>query len=84
MIGLTKAAALKYATAGIRVSAICPGGIGTAMFDRAIDAGILTAEAAAALQPVNRLGIPEEVGQIVAWLCSDLITGGASPSTVAT
>ncbi|HEV2779247.1 MAG TPA: SDR family oxidoreductase [Actinophytocola sp.] len=79
VIGLTKAAALKYATAGIRVSAICPGGIRTAMIDRAIDAGILTAEAAAALQPVNRLGIPEEVGQTVAWPCSDqssLITGG--------
>ncbi|HEV2784244.1 MAG TPA: SDR family oxidoreductase [Actinophytocola sp.] len=80
VIGLTKAAALEYATAGIRVNAICPGGIRTAMFDRALSAGIVTVEQAAALQPVNRLGTPEEVGQTVAWLCSDessFITGHA-------
>jgi NAD(P)-dependent dehydrogenase (short-subunit alcohol dehydrogenase family) len=80
VLGLTKAAALEYATAGIRVNAVCPGGIRTAMFDRSIDAGIVTAEQAAALQPVNRLGTPEEVGQTAAWLCSDqssFITGHA-------
>ena len=80
VIGLTKAAALEYATAGIRVNAVCPGGIRTPMYDRAIDAGILTEEQAAALQPVNRLGTPEEVGETVAWLCSDqssFITGHA-------
>lgn len=80
VIGLTKAAALEYATAGIRVNAICPGGIRTAMLDRGIAAGIVTAEQAAALQPVNRLGTPEEVGQTAAWLCSDqssFITGHA-------
>lgn len=80
VIGLTKAAALEYATAAIRVNAICPGGIRTPMYDRSIDAGIITADQAAALQPVNRLGTPEEVGETAAWLCSDqssFITGHA-------
>jgi NAD(P)-dependent dehydrogenase (short-subunit alcohol dehydrogenase family) len=80
VIGLTKAAALEYATAAIRVNAICPGGIRTQMYDRSIDAGVITADQAAALQPVNRLGTPEEVGETAAWLCSDqssFITGHA-------
>lgn len=80
VVGLTKAAALEYATAGIRVNAVCPGGVRTAMLDDAIGQRILTEQQAAALQPVNRLGTPEEVAQAAAWLCSDrasFITGHA-------
>ena len=70
VVGLTRAAALDYATRGIRVNAVCPGAIHTPMLDRFMgeDAGraqILAAE------PVGRIGKPEEVASAVLWLCSD-------------
>jgi NAD(P)-dependent dehydrogenase (short-subunit alcohol dehydrogenase family) len=80
VIGLTRAAALEYATGGIRVNAVCPGGVRTTMLDRVIADGVLTEEQAGALQPMGRLGKPEEIARTVAWLCSDsasFITGHA-------
>lgn len=71
VICLTRAAALEYATHGIRVNAICPGGVRTAMLDRVIADGVITEEQAGALQPIGRLGKPEEIARTVAWLCSD-------------
>lgn len=80
VIGLTKAAALEYAEHGIRVNAVCPGGVRTIMLDRVIEAGMFTEAQAAALQPINRVGRPEEVAEAAAWLCSDrssFVTGHA-------
>lgn len=69
--GLTKTAALEYATKGIRINAVCPGVIRTPMIDR-FTGGSKEAEAAfTALEPVGRLGLPEEIAEAVVWLCSD-------------
>lgn len=83
VIGVTKAAALEYASEGIRVNAVCPGFIKTEMLERA---GILAdsevREQMANLHPVKRLGKPEEVAEAVLWLCSDaasFVTGTAVP-----
>jgi NAD(P)-dependent dehydrogenase (short-subunit alcohol dehydrogenase family) len=71
IIGLTKATALDYGKRGIRVNAVCPGTIRTAMYvrrlgdDPAVDARL------AAQTPLGRLGIPEDVAEAVVWLCSD-------------
>ena len=71
IIGLTKATALDYGKQGIRVNAVCPGTIRTAMYvrrlgdDPAIDARL------AAETPLGRLGIPEDVAEAVVWLCSN-------------
>ncbi|HEX5501056.1 MAG TPA: SDR family oxidoreductase [Thermomicrobiales bacterium] len=65
--GLTKVAALQHATAGIRVNAVCPGVIDTPMV--AAIPGFL--EQATAITPMGRGGTPEEVAQLVVWLCSD-------------
>jgi NAD(P)-dependent dehydrogenase (short-subunit alcohol dehydrogenase family) len=80
VVGLTKTTALEYATAGIRVNAVCPGVIQTEMIDR-FTAGDATARAALLdTEPVGRLGAPEEIAGAVLWLCSDqasFVTGQA-------
>jgi NAD(P)-dependent dehydrogenase (short-subunit alcohol dehydrogenase family) len=80
VVGLTKTAALDYATQGIRVNAVCPGVIRTEMIDR-FTKGNPEAEAQMVqLQPVGRMGTSEEVADAVVWLCSDgasFVTGQA-------
>jgi NAD(P)-dependent dehydrogenase (short-subunit alcohol dehydrogenase family) len=71
IIGLTKTAALEYAKNRIRINAVCPGVIRTAMVDRILG-GDEEAEAQfVAMEPIGRLGAPEEIAEAVVWLCSD-------------
>jgi NAD(P)-dependent dehydrogenase (short-subunit alcohol dehydrogenase family) len=67
VVGLTKSAALDYATRGIRINAVCPGCIDTPMGD-----GIDPAAMKEFLrdQPIGRMGRPEEIAAAVLWLCS--------------
>jgi NAD(P)-dependent dehydrogenase (short-subunit alcohol dehydrogenase family) len=66
--GLTKSTALGYAEQGIRVNAVAPGFIDTALLrDRRTPA---ERDDIAARHPVNRLGTPEEVAAVVAFLAS--------------
>jgi NAD(P)-dependent dehydrogenase (short-subunit alcohol dehydrogenase family) len=69
--GLTKTAALEYAKHNIRVNSVCPGGVRTPMLERAFKMAPGMEEAAMAMEPVGRLGKPEEIGEAVVWLCSD-------------
>jgi len=69
--GLTKTAALEYAKQGIRVNAVCPGVIQTPMLDRLFTSQPGVSETIAAMEPVGRLGKPEEIAAAVVWLCSD-------------
>ena len=75
VLGLTKTAALEYATQGIRVNSVGPGFIATPLLDVLDDA---TRAAVAALHPMKRLGTSEEVAALVCFLASDeasFITG---------
>ena len=81
VIGLTKTAAIEYATKGIRVNAVCPGFILTPMLERG---GITTSpemmKYVSDLHPMKRLGRPEEVAESVIWLFTDaasFVTGTA-------
>lgn len=78
IIGLTRSAALDYAKQNIRVNAVLPGNIETPMMDRFTGGDI---QKAIDLEPVGRLGRPEEIAEAVLWMASDLggfVTGAAT------
>ena len=82
VIGLTKSAALEYAPRGIRINAVCPGGIETPMVTAMIAKGDLSVQDAVANQPIGRLGRADEIATAVLWLCSpgsSLVVGVALP-----
>jgi NAD(P)-dependent dehydrogenase (short-subunit alcohol dehydrogenase family) len=79
IVGLTRTAALDYAARNIRVNAVAPGPIETdriAGLSDDVRAPIIRAV------PMGRIGRPEEVGALAAWLCSDqapFLTGATIP-----
>ncbi len=71
VVGLTKAAALDYAESGVRVNAVCPGVIDTEMVQRATRDDPEVRQQYIAMEPVGRMGEPEEVAESVLWMCSE-------------
>lgn len=69
VVGLTRTAALEYASKGIRINAVCPGMIDTAMTNSPAMKPVI--DALVAQSPTLRIGQPEEIGGAVWWLCSD-------------
>jgi NAD(P)-dependent dehydrogenase (short-subunit alcohol dehydrogenase family) len=83
VMGLTRTAALESGVDGIRVNAVLPGYTFTEMAQRTIAGrGSEEYDRVAAELPLRRWGEPEEVGEAIAWLCSDLaslVTGHGLP-----
>lgn len=82
VVGLTKTAALENAQQHIRINAVCPGVIHTAMIDRITGMDKTVEKQFIGMEPVGRMGNPEEVAEAVMWLCSDaasFVTGHAMP-----
>ena len=71
VMGLVRGGAIDYATRGIRINAVLPGGTLTPMLAAAManDPGL--EPALAAVHPMNRFGQPREIGAAVRWLLSD-------------
>jgi 3-oxoacyl-[acyl-carrier protein] reductase len=79
LVGLTRSVARELASRGITSNIVAPGPIVTAMTESLPDDWRAWATDAV---PVGRLGEPEEVGAVVAFLCSDLasyVTGALVP-----
>ncbi len=70
VIGLTKSAALQYVRQGIRVNSICPGLIMTPMAKQVFASAPDAREWFESHQPSGEGGSPEEVAELVTWLCS--------------
>ena len=70
VIGLTKSAALEYASKGIRINAVCPGTIDTPMVAEMLAKEPDAMKEILKDQPIGRLGRPDEIASAVLWLCS--------------
>lgn len=81
VVGLTKSAAMEYATLGIRVNVVCPGFIYTPMLENAgMAEGTEMYNYISSLHPMQRMGTSEEVAAMIVWACSDeasFVTGAS-------
>lgn len=77
VVGMSKNAALEYATQGVRVNSVGPGFIRTPLVENSLDADTL--KFLEGKHAVGRLGEPEEVAALIVFLASDaasFLTGG--------
>jgi NAD(P)-dependent dehydrogenase (short-subunit alcohol dehydrogenase family) len=82
VVGLTKSVALEFARKGIRVNAVCPGSVRTPMLEGFTGGDEGALQGMGTMQPIGRLGTPEEIAEAIVWLCSDaasFVTGTAMP-----
>jgi NAD(P)-dependent dehydrogenase (short-subunit alcohol dehydrogenase family) len=82
VVGLTKAAALEYVKAGIRINAVCPGSTRTPMLEGFMGGDPRIEKMMTNSAPIGRLARPEEIAAAVLWLCSDaasFMVGAAIP-----
>lgn len=80
VVGLTRTAALEFATNNIRVNAVCPGAIETPMLERIMGPGDEGRQAIVSNEPVGRIGEPHEIAEAVLWLSgqgASFVTGQA-------
>jgi NAD(P)-dependent dehydrogenase (short-subunit alcohol dehydrogenase family) len=71
VVGLTKATAVEYAQLGIRVNAVAPGAIKTEVFRSSLDSGLYTEESIAAIHPMNRMGVVEDIANAILFLAAE-------------
>jgi NAD(P)-dependent dehydrogenase (short-subunit alcohol dehydrogenase family) len=70
VMGLTRAAALENARSKIRINAVCPGAVETALADRVFGAPSVH-KYVVSIHPIGRFGKPAEIAEAVLWMCSD-------------
>ncbi|KAL3419864.1 short-chain dehydrogenase reductase sdr [Phlyctema vagabunda] len=70
VVGLTKTDAIAYAPHKIRINAICPGYVATPLLQRVVESGAMDPEIAKT--PMRRMADPEEIGDSISFLASEL------------
>ncbi len=78
VVGMTKSAALEYATKNIRINAVCPGYTESALLDKLLSARPDMDQRLKSVIPMKRYGQANEIADAVVWLASDntkFITG---------
>lgn len=81
VIGLTETAAQEYAAQGLRINSVGPGFISTPMIS-GLEEDNQANQMLISMHPIGRLGRPEEVAELIAWLVSDkasFVTGAYYP-----
>ncbi len=71
VIGLTRSLGAEFASRGIRINAVCPGGVETPMIQRARQINPPLLEMNKKRHPIGRYGSAEEIGRAIVWLCSE-------------
>ena len=82
IVGLTRAAALEVAAAGIRVNAVCPGAVDAPMLDRMVGGDAAVKASFGEALAIGRLCSEDEVAEAVCWLASpgaSYVNGAALP-----
>ncbi len=78
VVGMTKSAALEYATKNIRINAVCPGYTESALLDKLLSVRPDMDQRLKSVIPMKRYGQAQEIAEAVVWLASDdtkFITG---------
>jgi len=82
VLGMTRALASEWARHGIRVNAVAPGYVKTALVASLAERGAIDAQAIARRTPLGRMAAPQEIAQVIAFLASpaaSYITGAVLP-----
>ena len=82
VLGMTRALASEWARKGIRVNAVAPGYVNTALVASLVERGAIDAQAIARRTPMGRMASPKEIAQVIAFLVSpqaSYITGAVLP-----
>ncbi len=80
VVNLTRTASVEYAKYNVRVNCICPGVIQTAMVERITGSSDEALERLKRMQPLPRIGQPEDIARMALYLASDessFVTGAA-------
>jgi NAD(P)-dependent dehydrogenase (short-subunit alcohol dehydrogenase family) len=80
VVGLVRSVAISVAKTGVRVNALCPGMVDTALLRRLIEVQPALREGLLALKPMGRLGELHEIAAAAVWLASresSFVTGHA-------
>jgi NAD(P)-dependent dehydrogenase (short-subunit alcohol dehydrogenase family) len=82
IVGMTRAMASEWARAGIRVNAVAPGYVRTALVAALVEQGALDMGAIAQRTPLGRMAEPDEIAEVIGFLLSpqaSFITGAVVP-----
>ena len=82
ILGMTRALASEWARKGIRVNAVAPGYVKTALVAGLIERGAIDAQAIARRAPLGRMAAPEEIARVIGFLASpqaSYVTGAVLP-----